>query len=145
MADIDYVLGLERGILGICLLEPVALLRAEQHLTPADFSDRKHARLFEVMVEMRKRGLEMGPINVGLELQRLGASAEISAELLAGLIEDPASLDPAALDERIKRLRDEVERRKAESALTEASRALRDRSVPLADTLAALVDEQLSG
>lgn len=134
----DYGLDLERSVLGICLLEPAALITAERILVPEDFADRRHARLFEVMIEMRRAGAYISPVSVGLELKRRGFLDDDGEEYLTTLISNPVAADPRAIEERARLLRDESLRRIAERHLMSAAAEVRHRRTSLVEILASL-------
>lgn len=131
----DYTATLERAVLSICLLDPSSGAKAERLVQPADFLDRRHRRLFEIIGELRERAADISPISVGLELKRLGELEAIGEEYLSGLAADPGVSGDKILEERCLKLREESMRRQAEQHLTSAAKAVRDRAIPLVDTL----------
>jgi replicative DNA helicase len=137
---IDYGLRLERGILGILLLDPESIPIAEKHLTAEDFGDRRNAQIYETLLALQRAGRDTSPVSVALELKRLGLIADDGAYIL-DLVGEPDALDPGAIDERIEALLVESRRRRALEAIGEATKRLRDRRNNLGNVLRQLRGE----
>ena len=87
----------EQAILGAILLDPPALARAQEHLSASDFYDRRHRRIFEVMVDLvdRREGLDL--LTIGNVLESTGSLAIIGgrATLAEWLSSVPSSANIA--------------------------------------------------
>jgi replicative DNA helicase len=134
----DYLVSLERGLLGLCLLDPVLLRRAERHLEAADWADARHARYYAAAIELQSRGADPSALSVGLELRRLGEFDPSDEAYLTELVADPGSVDPRSFDERVARVREESARRQAKALLVDGGKILDDRGAPLGESLGEL-------
>lgn len=134
----DYLASLERGLLGLCLLDPVLLRRAERHLAADDWADPRHVRFYAAALALVARGADPSALAVGLELKRLGELDGSDEAYLAELTADPGSIDPRSVDERIARVREESARRRATGLLVDGEKTLSDRAAPLGETLGEL-------
>lgn len=77
----------EQAILGAILLDAAALAPAQELLTPSDFYDSRHQRIFQAMGDLAKRGEDIDLITLGHALETNGALSNIGgrgtlAELL---------------------------------------------------------------
>jgi replicative DNA helicase len=134
----DYLASLERGLLGLCLLDPALLRRAERHLAADDWADQRHARFYGAALALVSRGADASALTVGLELKRLGELDAVDEGYLAELTADPGSIDPRSVDERISRVREESARRRAKALLVDGEKVLDDRGAPLGEALGEL-------
>ena len=74
----------EQAVIGAVLLENAALPRAQEFISPGDFYDSRHQRIFQAMSDLSKRGEPIdlvtlsNALDAGGELVRLGGRAAVA-------------------------------------------------------------------
>lgn len=101
----------EQAILGAIFLDPSALAKAQEHISPSDFYDSRHRRIFDAMVELAGKDEGLDFLIVGDLLERSGDLKHIGGRgTLAELLTTVASSSNVAHHARI--VRDHAVRRR---------------------------------
>ena len=82
----------ERLILGVVLLDNVAINQAAENLKPDDFFIGSNRRIYEKMIALYERGQAIDPVTLQEELRRAG-----ELELVGG----PAYIAPSSTGSRV--------------------------------------------
>ena len=94
----------EQGILGAIFLDPPALAKAQEHISPSDFYDSRHRRIFDAMLELAGKDEGLDFLTVGDLLERSGDLKHIGGRgTLAELLTTVASSSNVTHHARIVR------------------------------------------
>jgi len=135
-----YTSQIERALVGALLLEPRLSVVAAGRIAAEDFLDPRHALIFETLLDLVRGSGDLvdGAIAVRDEIARLDKAGALGGDpggFLADLVAEPGA-DPRLVDERVERVFELSQRRKAEVSIREKLKAVGDRTVPLGDAIA---------